>query len=242
MVFQPIISLATGELYGYEALLRMTQENGTEILPRGFLPAAERFGMIHSVERWSVRYAINYLAQENRRLGSRYRFAINLSGRAFSDEELLPVIESALRDSALDPSLLTFEITETAAITNMTVVSDFVGKLKRLGCQFALDDFGSGFSSFAHLKQLQVDKVKIDGTFIQGLANDSIDHALVKSITSLAHTLGMETMASGVEDERTLELLERHGVDYAQGFYISRPTSDLGQLSLDFLHNGCKLA
>ncbi|OGT18905.1 MAG: hypothetical protein A2V90_06765 [Gammaproteobacteria bacterium RBG_16_57_12] len=242
LVFQPIISLRTGEVYGYEALLRMTHEDGSEILPRGFLPAAERFGLIHSVERWSVRHAIHHLARENKRLHTQFRFAINLSGRAFGDEGLLPVIEQALRSTGLDPFLLTFEITETAAITNITVVTEFVRKLKRLGCQFALDDFGSGFSSFAYLKQLQVDKVKIDGVFIRRLANDDIDHALVKAITSLAHTLGLETIASGVEDEQTLRLLEQHGVDYAQGYYLGRPTPDLGQGQFNFLQSGCKLA
>jgi diguanylate cyclase (GGDEF)-like protein/PAS domain S-box-containing protein len=227
MAYQPIVSLTSGEVHGYEALLRMVGNDGSEILPGGFLPAAERFGMIHNVERWSVRHAIEYLAQENKCREVPIRFSINLSACAFEDKELLFMIKNTIRETNVDPSLLTFEITEIAAVKNMSAVTQFIYQLKEIGCQFSLDDFGSGFSSFTYLKQLPVDKLKIDGAFVQGLSGNAVDHALVRSITDLAHALGKQTIASSVEDEQTLSLLKDYGVDYAQGFYLGRPGRDL---------------
>ncbi len=226
LVFQPIYSVRSGEVRGYEVLMRMVCDDGQVILPGGFMPAAERFGLIHAVDRWMVRRAIERLA-ELRAAGTEVSFSINLSGKAFEDEELLPLIRRLLRRTGLEPQRLTFEITETAAIANLSAAMRFIRALKEIGCQFALDDFGSGFCSFTYLKHLPVDQLKIDGSFVQGLARASVDQAMVRSINQIAHALGKETIAEYVEDARTLELLREFGVDYAQGNYLGRPDERL---------------
>jgi EAL domain-containing protein (putative c-di-GMP-specific phosphodiesterase class I) len=132
-----------------------------------------------------------------------------------------------LRSTNLDPSLLTFEITETAAITNLAAATQFIHKLKDIGCQFSLDDFGSGFCSFTYLKNLPVDKLKIDGAFIRNLAHSPVDQAMVLSMNQIAHALGKVTVAESVEDGETFELLRKYNVDYAQGHYLGKPTETL---------------
>jgi EAL domain-containing protein (putative c-di-GMP-specific phosphodiesterase class I) len=200
----------------------MVCDDGQIILPGGFMPAAERFGLIHSVDRWIVRRAIQQLAHLHAN-GHRTSFSINLSGKAFEDATLLPMIRDLLADSGLDPTWVTFEITETAAIANLTAAEEFIISLKDIGCQFALDDFGSGFSSFAYLKHLPVDKLKIDGGFVKGMAHSSVDQAMVESMNQIAHALGKQTVAECVENEETLQMLKEMGIDRAQGNYIGRP-------------------
>lgn len=220
------MSLSTEHIMDYEVLLRMSTENGDHIMPSGFMPAAERFGLVHQVDRWTVRQAIQNLAQHHED-GNHIRFAINLSGHAFDDRELLPMINSLLRDTRLEPSALTFEITETAAIADMQSAMRFIGELKDIGCQFALDDFGSGFCSFTYLKHLPVDKLKIDGSFVKSLAHTNVDQAMVRSMNQIAHALGKQTIAEFVENQATLDLLKQFGVDYAQGHYLGRPSTSL---------------
>ncbi|MEZ5541133.1 MAG: EAL domain-containing protein [Pseudomonadota bacterium] len=222
LVFQPIVNTGDGEVVDYEVLVRMVCDDGQVILPGGFMPAAERFGLIHSVDRWIVRRAIQDLAALHRR-GRRISFSINLSGKAFEDETLLPLIQTLLDDTALDPTWVTFEITETAAIANLAAAETFITALKDIGCQFALDDFGSGFSSFAYLKHLPVDKLKIDGAFVKGMAHSSVDQAMVESMNQVAHALGKITVAECVENGETLKILHEMGVDRAQGHYIGMP-------------------
>ncbi len=222
LAFQPIMSIAENSVQDYEVLLRMKMKNGDTILPGGFMPAAERFGLINNVDRWTVEAAVKKLASLHDD-GQSSRFAINLSGRAFEDKQLLPMIQSLLRETRLDPSTLTFEITESAAISNLTAASQFIYKLKEIGCQFALDDFGTGFCSFTYLKHLPVDKLKIDGSFVKGLAGSSVDQAMVKSMNQIAHALHKQTIAEFVENEETLILLKSFGVDFAQGHYIGKP-------------------
>ncbi len=226
LVFQPIYHIANDHVKDYEVLLRMRTEAGEIIMPNGFMPAAERFGLINNVDRWTVRRAMEHLAGMR---GERHdvHFSINLSGRAFDDKELLPMISSILNDTKLDPSAITFEITETAAIANIQAAVHFIGSLKDLGCQFALDDFGSGFCSFTYLKHLPVDKLKIDGAFVQGLATGSVDQAMVQSMNQVAHALGKKTIAEFVEDAETLVLLREFGVDFAQGNFVGRPESEI---------------
>jgi len=226
IVFQPIIAVSDGKVHDYEVLLRMEYDDGQIILPGGFMPAAERFGLINSIDRWTVRESINQLAFM-RDEGRDVRFAINLSGRAFEDDSLLTIIKQALAETGLEPSLLTFEITETAAISNLTAATKFIYALKDIGCQFALDDFGSGFCSFTYLKHLPVDKLKIDGSFVQSLASTPVDQAMVRSMNQVAHALGKETIAESVEDAATLDLLKSFGVDFAQGYHIGRPCDEL---------------
>ena len=226
LVYQPIMSVSSGEVQDYEVLVRMVCLDGEVILPGGFMPAAERFGLIHNVDRWIVERAIRQLAKL-REQGSQVRFSINLSGKAFEDSILLPTIHQLLKETCLDPALLTFEITETAAIANLGAATRFIGALKEIGCQFALDDFGSGFSSFTYLKHLPVDKLKIDGSFVQNLANTPVDQAMVQSMNQVAHALGKVTIAEYVESAETLQLLKEYGVDFAQGNFIGKPREAL---------------
>ena len=226
LAYQPIMSLSNEHIMDYEVLLRMNTENGTHIMPSGFIPAAERFGLVNQVDRWTVRQAIQTLAGHHEN-GDYIRFAINLSGHAFDDRELLPMINSLLRDTHLEPSALTFEITETAAIADMHSATRFINELKNIGCQFALDDFGSGFCSFTYLKHLPVDKLKIDGSFVQGLAHTRVDQAMVRSMNQIAHALGKQTIAEFVENQPTLDLLREYGVDYAQGNFLGKPSPNL---------------
>lgn len=226
LVYQPIADVRTGAVTDYEVLVRMVCDDGDVILPGGFMPAAERFGLIHAVDRWIVARAIHQLTQL-REQGKEVCFSINLSAKAFEDHTLLPMIQAQLADTGLDPSWLTFEITETAAIANLGAAERFIGELKNIGCQFALDDFGSGFSSFSYLKHLPVDKLKIDGSFVQGMAQAEVDQAMVQSMNQVAHALGKATIAEYVESEAILKLLQQYGVDYAQGNYIGRPNESL---------------
>ena len=222
LVYQPIVSTADGSVRDYEVLVRMVCDDGKIILPGGFMPAAERFGLIHSVDRWIVKRAIMQLGKL-RQAGSRASFSINLSGHAFEDESLLPLIREWLSETGLDPAWVTFEITETAAIENLAAAEAFITDLKDIGCQFALDDFGSGFSSFAYLKHLPVDKLKIDGAFVKGMAHSTVDQAMVESMNQVAHALGKVTVAECVENEETLQLLTEMGVDLVQGNYLGHP-------------------
>jgi len=222
LVYQPIVATGDRAVQDYEVLVRMICDDGQIILPGGFMPAAERFGLIHSVDRWIVSRAIRQLA-ELHAAGQQTSFSINLSGKAFEDPTLLPLIRDLLDSTALDPGYVTFEITETAAIDNLAAAEEFIIALKDLGCQFALDDFGSGFSSFAYLKHLPVDKLKIDGAFVKGMAHSTVDQAMVESMNQVAHALGKRTVAECVENEETLVLLHEMGIDLAQGNYLGRP-------------------
>jgi diguanylate cyclase (GGDEF)-like protein/PAS domain S-box-containing protein len=222
LVYQPIVSTLNHSIMDYEVLVRMVCDDGQVILPGGFMPAAERFGLIHGVDRWIVRRAILQLAELQKR-GQNISFSINLSGKAFEDATLLPLIRDLLESTALDPSRVTFEITETAAIANLAAAEEFISALKDIGCLFALDDFGSGFSSFAYLKHLPVDKLKIDGAFVKGMAHSAVDQAMVESMNQVAHALGKQTVAECVENAETLQILKEMGVDRAQGHYIGRP-------------------
>lgn len=226
LVYQPIVSINDGSIENYEVLLRMDLDDGQRILPGGFIPAAERFGLINHVDRWTVSramHALHNLREQNKNIN----FAINLSGRAFEDKELLPMIQGILDNSGLDPSSLTFEITETAAIANIAAAKIFIAQLKDMGCQFALDDFGTGFCSFAYLKNLPVDKLKIDGSFVQSLDTSKVDRAMVQSMNQIAHALGKQTVAEFVQNKQTLDLLRDYGVDFAQGHYLGKPSSSI---------------
>jgi len=226
LVYQPIVSINHGTVKDYEVLLRMNLDDGQRILPGGFIPAAERFGLINNVDRWTVSRAMHALVklhEENNNIN----FAINLSGRAFEDKELLPMIQGILDNTSLEPSCLTFEITETAAIANINAAKTFIARLKDMGCQFALDDFGTGLCSFAYLKNLPVDKLKIDGSFVKSLDTSKVDRAMVQSMNQIAHALGKKTIAEFVQNEKTLNILKDYGVDFAQGHYLGKPLPNI---------------
>lgn len=205
-----------------ELLLRLRDVQGQLISPATFIPAAERFGLMSSIDRWVVRQVLVELVpwlQERPEL----HVGINLSGNSLSDPDFLPELLELIAASPLDPQRLLFELTETAVINKLSVASALISQVRERGCRIALDDFGAGLSSFAYLKHFRVDYVKIDGSFIRTLDQDPLDRAIVESINQVAHHLGAETIAEFVESQATFELLGTIGVDYAQGYALGKP-------------------
>lgn len=219
---QPILDITTGKLDRHELLIRLEDDDGTILAPGAFLAAAERTGQICEIDRWMVRRTID-LISVNSSKGRPCRLDVNLSGSALNDKSLLPLIEAELNRTGIDPSLFGIEITETAAVRDMGKAREFIETLKRLGCRVALDDFGSGFSSFYYLRNLPIDSLKIDGSFVQNMPKSRQDQHVVKAIVELAAGFGVESTAEYVEDETTLALLREYGVTHAQGFHIARP-------------------
>jgi diguanylate cyclase (GGDEF)-like protein/PAS domain S-box-containing protein len=213
---QPIVDLATGEAVGEELLVRMLDESGQVVMPSAFLPTAERFGLIRDIDRWVVARALELIAAGR-------RVSVNLSARSVSDPELTSRVEQGLRQAGADPGLLVFEITETAAAADMEDVRAFAERVQRLGCGLALDDFGTGFGSFIYLKHLPVSELKIDMEFVRHVSHSRADRRLVESIVMIAQALGVRTVAEGVEDDATLGLLRKYGVDFAQGWHLGAP-------------------
>ncbi|MDQ3056491.1 MAG: EAL domain-containing protein [Pseudomonadota bacterium] len=207
----------------YELLVRMRDEQGELVPPMAFIPAAERYGMMTKIDRWVVRNAFQALgsARASGRLGT--QFSINLSGLTMGDATFVDFVVEQFAEFGVPPSQICFEITESAAIGNLTTASQFIAKLKALGCQFSLDDFGTGMSSFAYLKTLQVDFLKIDGGFVRDMVDDEIDAAMVDAINRIGHVMGIKTIAEFVENDEILQRLRDIGVDYAQGFGIHAP-------------------
>jgi diguanylate cyclase (GGDEF)-like protein/PAS domain S-box-containing protein len=222
LVGQPVVDTRTRETACHEILVRLHDENGSLIMPSGFLPTAERFGLAAEIDRWIIAHAIHQLAAARRR-DPGLRYAINLSAQSLTTPALADVITQQLAITGLDGSALTFEVTETDAIADMGTAVEFLGRLRALGCKTALDDFGSGLSSFAYLQELPVDAVKIDGRFVRHLASNPVDLAMVKAMNDIAHALGKITVAEFVEDEDTFSLLGEIGVDYGQGYHLGMP-------------------
>lgn len=223
--FQPILGLADGDVRHYEALARMIERDGTVIAPGGFIETAERFGLIGAIDRVVARKTMQRQA-ELARAGRQVSFSMNLSGKDLDDERLLASLSDLILDTGADPGSLIFEITETAAVRDLERAVRWIKALKDLGCRFSLDDFGVGFSSFAYLKHLPVDYVKIDGSFIRRLDVDAYDRVFVKAIASVAGSMGIRTVAEFVENAAILENLLQLGVDYAQGYLIGRPAPE----------------
>jgi diguanylate cyclase (GGDEF)-like protein/PAS domain S-box-containing protein len=213
-----------GVLHG-EALVRLADEGGV-IHPNAFLPTAERFGLMPQIDLWVIRHVILQLA-ELQGHGTRTCISVNLSGNSLDNERFVPEVIDLLAKHKVDPGAIIFEITETNAIANIEAAQRLIGELHEHGCRFALDDFGSGFSSFHHLKHLPVDFVKIDGQFVRGMVQNPADRAIVMSINDIAHAFGKRTVAEFVENREILELLVECGVDYAQGNYISPPHANV---------------
>ncbi len=222
LYYQPILNIRTKTIHHYEVLLRMRDRDGTIIAPNSFIPIAERTGLIHAIDHMVLRKAIAQAAEINHRHGGTY-FSLNLSGRSFNDPELLSVLKDALAQYRTDPASLIFEITETAAVSDLLAARTLMESVMTLGCRFALDDFGVGFSSFYYLKQLPVDYVKIDGSFIRNLTDNPDDQILVKALIDVARGFGKKTTAEFVENAAILALLEEYQVDFAQGYYIGKP-------------------
>jgi Amt family ammonium transporter len=223
---QPIVPILEGSKGGHhEILIRMLDESGSLVPPGAFIPAAERFNLMPAIDRWVVRKVFELIRRFPARfLEERFNFAINLSGGSISDEQTLEFIGLELERLQIPEGMICFEITETAAIANLSSANYFIRTLKQSGCRFSLDDFGSGLSSFAYLKNLPVDYLKIDGAFVKDLADDPIDHEMVRAINQIGHVMDLETIAEFVENDAILDRLRDIGVDYAQGFGVARPS------------------
>jgi diguanylate cyclase (GGDEF)-like protein/PAS domain S-box-containing protein len=222
---QPIMSLrsnAIGDEH-IELLLRMQDEVGNQIMPSAFIPAAERYNIMGNLDRWVIGEAFKWLSENPSRLEELGLCAINLSGQSLGDAGLHEFILEKLRYYDLPVEKISFEITETAVVSRLDQAIRFISLLKRRGFRFALDDFGSGMSSFAYLKRLPVDYLKIDGSFVRNILSDPVDRAMVESINHIGHLMGLQTIAEYVESDLILEQLIDVGVDYVQGFGVMPP-------------------
>jgi EAL domain-containing protein (putative c-di-GMP-specific phosphodiesterase class I) len=207
-----------------ELFLRMLDRKGQVIEPAAFVAAAERYHLATSLDRWVVEKALGAVAEAQAQQAARpVLFAINLSGQSLGDAGFLAFVQEELERRAIDTSHIGFEITETAAISKLDSAMHFISTLKAKGCRFILDDFGSGLSSFAYLRDLPVDFLKIDGEFVQSMVDDRVRRAMVESINQIGHVMGIQTIAEWVENRATLELIKSIGIDYAQGYWLCRP-------------------
>lgn len=216
--FQPVIHAESQDVAYFEALVRL-EIDGKTIMPGEFIPALERAEDINLLDHQVISKAI-YMMSVHSTLS---KVAINLSAQAFSDERLLPLIKEKLTEYNVAPQRIIFEVTESASLTNLSATQNMINQLMKLGCEFSIDDFGTGFSTFSYLKQLPANCVKIDGSFVKDMVANPIDFALVRAICDVAKALNKTTVAEFVEDQTTLIALQNLGVDYLQGYHISRP-------------------
>jgi EAL domain-containing protein (putative c-di-GMP-specific phosphodiesterase class I)/CHASE1-domain containing sensor protein len=229
---QPVVETASRRTTQHELLVRMVDTDGSLVSPAQFLPIAERFGLIREIDRWVVTETIAILRRQ-RELGRRPTVEINLSGQSLGDTGLAAHIGSELRAAQVHPGQLVFEVTETTAIGNIAAARDFAQQLARLGCRFALDDFGAGFGSFYYLKHLPFDYIKIDGEFVRNCTVDVTDRLVIRAIVKLAQGMGTRTIAEFVGDEKTFATVTALGVDYAQGFHLGKPAPAESALSAE---------
>jgi EAL domain-containing protein (putative c-di-GMP-specific phosphodiesterase class I) len=206
-----------------EFLIRMRDKDGSLVMPSQFLPAVERYSLSVRVDRWVVSNAFAVIRRAQEQGCAIELCSINLSGHSVGDEDFLEFVLGELKRSGVDRHRICFEITETAAIYNLESARRFISCLKREGIRFSLDDFGTGLSSFAYLRELPVDFLKIDGMFIKEIVNDPIHLAMVRSINEVGHIMGMKTVAEFVETQEIKNKLSEIGVDYVQGYHIGMP-------------------
>ncbi|MEJ6483686.1 EAL domain-containing protein [Nostoc punctiforme UO1] len=205
----------------YEVLLRLRDEQGKLVLPMAFIPAAERYNLMHLIDRWVIRTLFSNWTRVVDNKKSIY--AINLSGSSINDDRFIDFLHEQFTLHPISPQHICFEITETVAIANLLKARQFIQKLQRMGCRFALDDFGAGMSSFAYLKSLPIDYLKIDGSFIRNIVENPVDNAIVTAITRISSVMGIQTIAEFVENDAILERIKALGIDYAQGYGIAVP-------------------
>lgn len=233
LYYQPIVPINQCE-YGehYEVLLRLVDEAGNLVLPTAFMRSAERYNLMQTIDRWVIRTLFASQGEHYREMwkscqlegvGCGCMYAINLSGASINDDQFMEFLHEQFAIYQIPPALICFEITETVAIANLGKAAQFIRTLRELGSSFALDDFGSGMSSFAYLKNLPVDYLKIDGSFIKDIVDDPIDLAMVEAINQIGHVMGIKTIAEFVENQDILEKIKAIGVDYAQGYGIAKP-------------------
>jgi len=225
LMAQPIVPLADDDhRLRYEILLRMKDGAGNNVPSETFFSTAERYQMMPQIDRWVVSTTLSKLAEHNDYLkNSGAIFAINLSGQSLGDDEILSFIEEELESTGVPPKSLCFEVTESAAVSNRRKAQAFINALRQRGCRFSLDDFGAGLSSFAYLKNFQVDTLKIDGSFVRDIVDNRISEAMVVAITQVAKVMELETVAEYVETAATMSVIARLGVDFAQGHAVGKP-------------------
>ncbi len=223
---QPIVSLASHEeihTTHYELLIRMCGEDDEIISPNFFLPVAERYNLSLKLDKWVITHALNWLVKNPVHVKELAHCAINLSGKSIGNEDLLQYIKQLFKKTAIPPEKICFEVTETAAVANISSATKFIDSLQEIGCRFALDDFGSGLSSFGYFQTLPVDYLKIDGIFVKLLESDKFNQAIVKSINEIGNAAGKKTIAEFVENNGILIKLREIGVDFGQGYHFSKP-------------------
>jgi diguanylate cyclase (GGDEF)-like protein/PAS domain S-box-containing protein len=227
LYYQPIVPIGANRLdrQQFEIMLRLRDESGVLITPAEFIPAAERYNVMPSIDRWVVRQALEQLVHRPDSGVKPYTIAVNLSGTSLNDERFLEYLIAELSTRELCEGAICFEITETSAIANLNNVVHFMRELRTRGCHFALDDFGSGLSSFMYLKTLPVDYLKIDGQFIENVVRDPVDRSMVEAISRVCKAMGIHTVAERVESVEVLEELGRLGIGFAQGYHIAAPRS-----------------
>ena len=219
----------------YEVLIRLQDEQGRLVPPNEFLPAAERYGLMHLVDRWVIQSLFRRLKPKGVELETttcestckepwKHCYSINLSGSSFNDDQFLEFVQEQFTLHQVPPQSICFEITETVAISNLNKATKFISQLREMGCRFALDDFGSGMSSFGYLRTLSVDYIKIDGNFVKEITENPLSYEIVKSINSIGHAMNIQTTAEFVENEEILAALKTIGIDYAQGYGIAKPS------------------
>jgi len=231
---QPLNEHEKQETTHFEILLRMQGPDGQMIPPGAFIPSAERFNMMPQIDLWVIRNTLAWMGDQLQKSNQPFYCSINLSGASIGHQACLEAIQHNIEKHRIPAHYICFEITETNAMADLSKAKDFISQLKKLGCRFALDDFGSGLSSFGYLKKLEVDYLKIDGIFIRELANNPLDQAIVASINNIAHILQLQTIAEFVEDAPTLDVLKQLGIDFVQGYHLGRPEplEKLGQVNL----------
>jgi len=222
--FQPIVCISTGNTTHHEVLLRLPGENGKLIGPDAFLPAAVRFGLMAEIDSWMIINAAAAYAQYSKE-NPRLKLSVNLSANAFETEDLAAYVKECFAKHGVPPQDVIFEITESLAVRHHNYVESQITALRKMGCQLALDDFGTGYSSFSYLQRLEVDYIKIDGSFIRELVKNPVDQKMVRLIAEIGREAGMKTVAEYVQSGPALVLLNELGVDLAQGYYIGRPAA-----------------
>ena len=217
----PINNRKMGNLF--EVLVRMRDKQGNSVLPGAFIPAAERYNLMSSIDRWVVTTTFNCLQNNSRQFDKLELCSINLSGHSISEEQFMLFVVDSINKTGISGNKICFELTETTAVANLNQAAIFIKEMKKFGCRFALDDFGSGMSSFAYLKNLPVDYLKIDGNFVRDIVDDPVDLAMVKAINQVGQVMGIKTIAEFVENDRIFNKLSEIGVDFAQGYGIAMP-------------------
>jgi diguanylate cyclase (GGDEF)-like protein/PAS domain S-box-containing protein len=219
---QPIVELESGEVTQHEILLRMREDGGGLVQPGTFLATAERFGLIGGIDRWVTQQAVRLIEAHNRE-GRELTLEVNLSGKTMGDPKFPDEVRRQLTTSGIDPASLIFEVTETAAVADMEHARSFAQSLSRVGCRFALDDFGAGYASFYYLKHLPISYLKIDGEFIRNLPESRTDRLIVKALVEVCEGLGIKTVAEFIGNHDTMEMVGELGVDYGQGYHLGKP-------------------